>query len=78
MTNPDMSCMKSASISSNLSSLGFNITRSIGINGMDLFKKLDHNSLELIMPSNSNIFLIPRTKSTSSCFSDTKVDISNL
>ena len=29
-------------------------------------------------PSNSNVFLIPRTKAMFSCISDTKVYISNL
>ena len=29
-------------------------------------------------PSNSNIFLLPKTKSTFSCISDTKVYTSNL
>ena len=40
---------------------------------MDLFKKLEKQSHEFITPSNSNIFMIPKIKSTFSCFSDTKV-----
>ena len=45
---------------------------------MDLFKKLKQQLHEFITPSNSNIFLIPRTKSTFSCISETNVYISNL
>ena len=46
--------------------------------GIDLFKKLKQQSHEFITPSMSNIFLIPKTRSTFSCISDTKVYISNL
>ena len=45
---------------------------------MDLFKKLRHESHESITPSSSNRFLIPRTRSTFSCISETSVKISNL
>ena len=51
---------------------------SFGKISMDLFKKLKQQSHEFITPSNSNIFLIAKTKSTFSCISDTKVYISNL
>ena len=45
---------------------------------MDLFKKLRQESHESTTPSNSKIFLIPKTKSTFSWISDTKVNTSNL
>ena len=45
---------------------------------MDLFRKLTQESYESIIPPNSNKFLIPNTRSTFSCISDTSVKISNL
>ena len=51
---------------------------SLGKIGIDLFEKVKQQSHEFITPSNSNIFLIPKTKSTLSCISDTKEYISNL
>ena len=36
---------------------------SFGKKGIDLFKKLKYDSCEFIMPSNSNIFFMPNTKS---------------
>ena len=45
---------------------------------MDLFKKLKQQSLEIITPSNSSIFLFPKTCSTLSCISDNRVYILNL
>ena len=57
---------------------GFNTMCSFGKIGMDLFKKLKQQSHEFITPSNSNIFLIPNTKSTFSCISHTKVYIMNI
>ena len=45
---------------------------------MDLFKKLKQQSHEFITPSNSNMFLISKTKSMFSPISDTRVYISNL
>ena len=47
-------------------------------NGMDLFKKLKQQSWEFIMPSNLNIFLIPKMKSTFTWISDTDVYILNV
>ena len=47
-------------------------------NGITLFRKLKHDSHEFIIPSNSNIFFIPKTKSTFLCISDTNVKILNL
>ena len=46
---------------------------SFGKIGMALFRKLKQQSHEFMTPSNSNIFLIPKTKSTFSGISDTKV-----
>ena len=43
--------------------------------GIDLFKKLKHDSHEFIMPSNSNIFFMPDTRSMFLCISDTNVKI---
>ena len=52
-------------------SLGFSTISSFGKMDKDLFRKLKQQSHEFITPSNSNIFLIPRTKSMFSLFSDT-------
>ena len=41
----------------------------------DLSKKLKQQSHEFMMPSNSNVFVIPKAKSMFSCISDTKVYI---
>ena len=41
--------------------------------GKDLFKKLKQQSHEFIMPSNSNTFLNPNTRSTFSWISGTNV-----
>ena len=49
-----------------------------GKNGIDLLRKLKHESLESITLSNSKMFSIPMTKSTLSWILDTKVKISNL
>ena len=46
--------------------------------GKDLFKKLKQQSCEFIVPSISNKFLIPNTRSMFSWISDTGVFISNL
>ena len=51
---------------------------SFGKIGMDLFEKLKQQSHEFIIPSNSNIFLIPKTKSTFQCMFYTMVYTSNL
>ena len=76
--DPDISSMNGASFLINLCSLGFNITCSLGGNGIDFFKKLKHDSFELIIPSNTSIFFVHRTKSTFSCNSETKLNTSNL
>ena len=70
--------MKGTSIFINLCSFGFSITCSLGKNGIELFRILKHDSYEFKIPSSSNIFFIPKTKSTFSCISDTRVNISNL
>ena len=78
IANPNISSINGASTIINLCSFGFNTMHSFGTIGMELFKKLKQQSHEFITPSNSNIFLIPRTKSMLSCISDTKVYILNL
>ena len=75
---PDISSTKGASRTTNFCSLGFIETYSLGKNGMDLFRKLTQESCESIIPSSSNKFLIPITRSTFSHISDTSVKISNL
>ena len=64
MANPVISSINGAVIFNNFCSLGFNTIHSFGKNGIYLFKKLKQQSHEFIMPSNSNIFLRPKTKST--------------
>ena len=65
--------MKGACIFINYCSFGFNIICSLGKNGIDLFRKLKHDSCEFIITSSSNIFFMPKTISTFSCISDTNV-----
>ena len=78
IANPEISSINGFSTCINLCSLGFNTMHSFGKIGMDLFKKLKQQSHKFITPSNSSIFLIPNTKSTFSCISDTKVYTLNL
>ena len=78
IANPDISSINGASTFINLCFFVFNIMHSFGKIGKDLFKKLKEQSHEFIIPSNSNIFLIPKTKSMFSCLSDNKVYIFNL
>ena len=78
MAKPEISSKNAASIFTNFCSFGFNIIFSFGNIGTDLFKKLKQHSHELITPSNSYTFLIPKTISTFSWISDTNVYISNL
>ena len=78
MANPKISSINGASTFINLCSFDFNTICPYWKFGMDLFKKLKQQSQELMTPSNSNIFLIPKTKSTFSCISDTKVYTLNL
>ena len=78
IASPDISSMNGASTFINFYFFGFNTTCSLGKHCRNLLKKLKQQSGEFIMPSNSKMFLIPRTKSTFSWISDTKVYISNL
>ena len=64
IARPDISSMNGAFTFINLYSLGFSTMHSLGKIGRDLFKKLKRQSPKFITPSNSKIFLIPRTKST--------------
>ena len=75
IANPDISSINGASTFINLCSFGFNTMCSFQKIGKDLFRKLKQQSCEFMTPSNSNIFLIPKTKSMFSCISDTKVYI---
>ena len=77
MANPQISSTNGASIFINFC-FGFKTICSLGKKGIDLFKQLKHDSHTFIMPSHPNIFLMPNTKSTFSCISDTNVKISNL
>ena len=77
IANPDISPINDDSTFINLCSFGFNTMCSFGKNSMDLFKNLKQQFYEFITPSNSNILLIPKTKSMFSCISYTKVCISN-
>ena len=78
IANPDISSVNGTSTFISFCSFGFNTICSLWKIGKDLFKKLKKQSHEFMTPSNSNIFLIPKTKSTFSCISDTKVYILNL
>ena len=78
IANLDISSINGASTFINLCPFGFNTMHSFGKIGRDLFKKLKQQSHEFMTPSNSYVFLIPKTKSTLSCISDTKVYTSNL
>ena len=70
--------MNRASNFINFPAFGFKIICSLGKNGINLCKKIKHDSCEFTIPSNSNIFQMPYTKSTFSCISETNVKISNL
>ena len=51
---------------------------SFGKKGINLFGNLKDESHMSIIPSNSNTFFMPNTKSTLSCIFDTNVNTSNL
>ena len=78
MPNHEISSTNGASIFINFHSFGFETICSLGKKGIDLFRKLKHDCHGFMMPSNSNIFFIPKTKSMFSCISDNNVKISNL
>ena len=64
MAIPDNSSMKGASMMTIFCDFGTISTVVTGKNGIDLLRKLKHDSLESITPSSSKMFFIPMTKST--------------
>ena len=72
IAKPDISSMNGTSTFINLCSFGFNTMHYFGKIGINLLKRLKQQYHEFKTPSNSNIFLIPKTKSMFSCISDTK------
>ena len=64
MAIPDNSSMKGASTITSFCDFGAISTVITGKNGIDVLRKLKHESHESIMPSNSKIFFIRMTKST--------------
>ena len=78
MASSDISSIKGASTFINFCSFGFNTIHSFGNNSIDLFNKLKQQSHEFMTPSTSNIFLIPKTRSTFFCISDTNIYVSKL
>ena len=75
IAKPEISSENGTSTFTNFCPFGFNIILSFGNIGTDLFKKIKQHSHKLIAPSSSNIFLIPKTRSTFSWISDTNVYI---
>ena len=63
MAIPDSSLMKGASMMTIFCDVGTISIVDTGKNGIDLLRKLKHESHKLITPSNSKIFFIPMTKS---------------
>ena len=57
MASPEMSSTNRALTFTSFCSSGFNISSFSGYMGTDLFKNLNLQSLDFIMPSNSNTFL---------------------
>ena len=74
---PGILSKKGASIFIIFCSFSLTTISSFGNMGIDLFKKLKQHPHEFITPSNSNTFLIPKTKSTFLGISDSQVYISN-
>ena len=64
IANPDTPSINDMFTFINPCSFSFNTMSSFGKIGTDIFVKLKHQSHEFITPSNSNVFLIPKTKST--------------
>ena len=64
MAIPDSSLMKGASMMTIFCDVGAISTVITGKNGIDLLRKLKHESHEWIIPSNSKMFFIPMTRST--------------
>ena len=77
MANPEISSTNGASIFINFCSFSFKTIYFLGKKGINLFKRLKHDTLKFTMPSNSNIFLMPKTKSSFSCISITIGMINN-
>ena len=77
IANPKFSSINGALTFTSFCSSGFNSISFSGYIGTDLFKNSYQQSLEFMKPSSSNIFFIPKTKSTFSIISDTNVQISN-
>ena len=75
---PDISSINRTSIGINFFSPGFIITCSLGNIRINLPKNLKLDSLESIIPSNSNRFFIPRTYQHYQICLDTNVNSSNL
>ena len=73
IANPKISSTNGALTYTSFGSSGFNICSFSGYMGTDLLKNSNLQSLEFITPSNSNTFFIPKTQSTFSFISDTKV-----
>ena len=73
IANPEISSINGALTFTNFFSFGFNIISFSGYIGIDLFKNSNQQSLEFMTPSNSKMFFIPRSRSTFSWISDTKV-----
>ena len=64
MAIPDSSSIKGASMMTISCDVGMTSTVNTWKNGMDLLRKLKHESHESITPSNSKMYFIPMTKST--------------
>ena len=64
MAIPDNSSIKGASTITIFCDFGAISTVVTGKNGIDLLRKLKHESHESVTPSNSKMFFIPMTKST--------------
>ena len=63
IASPDISSINGASTFISFCSFGFSNMCSFGKIGKDLFRKLKQQFCEFLTPFNSNMFLIPRTKS---------------
>ena len=78
ITIPDYSSTNRASTTTIFCTFGWISVFSLGKNRMDLFRKLKQELHESITPSSSKTFLIPKTKSTFTWISETRVKLSNL
>ena len=63
LASPDISSMNGAFTFINFCSFGSSTNHYLEKMGNDLFRELKQQFCEFITPSNSNIFLIPRTNS---------------